>query len=126
MKAFIISLCLLLVICIFVGIHSVIMLNLADDIDNESQKVTKFAQNNQWDEVVNGLDKIKSIWDKWRIWSSFTISTDEIEQIDISIKQSRTHAELKQKSDFFGEFTMFTMLLDHIPHHEGFHIEEIL
>lgn len=126
MKAFIISLCLLLVICIFIGIHSVIMVNLADHISSESQKVTIFAQNNEWEKVVDRLDKIKSIWDKKRIWTSLTISTDEIEQIEISLKQSRTHAELKQKSDFFGEFTMFTMLLDHIPHHEGFHIEEIL
>lgn len=126
MKAFVIALCLLLLICIFVGIHSVIMFNLAEDINEQTQNITAYAQNNQWDKVVSGLDEIKSIWDKWRIWTSLTISTDEIEQIEISIKQSRTHAELKEKSDFFGEFTMFTMLLDHIPHHEGFHIEEIL
>ena len=34
--------------------------------------------------------------------------------------------ELKAKPDFFSEFLMLEKLLQHIPHQEGLHIEEIL
>lgn len=126
MKAFIISLSLLLAICIFVGVHSYIMLKLSEDITQKCQETTKLANADQWQRVVEQIDKIDNIWNSRHMWASLTISTHEIEQIEISLMQSKEFARLGQKPDFFGEFTMFTMLIDHIPHQEGFHIEEIL
>ncbi len=126
MKAFISSLAILVSICIFVGIHSFVMLSLADDINTQSQQVKELAANNKWDEAIEKIDHIRSLWDKRRTWAALTISTNDIEQIEISLTQSRAYAELHQKPDFFGEFIMFTKLVEHIPHQEGFHIEEIL
>lgn len=126
MKAFISSLAILVSICIFVGIHSFVMLSLADDINTQSQQVKELAANNKWNEAIEKIDHIRSIWDKRRAWAALTISTNDIEQIEISLTQSRAYAELHQKPDFFGEFIMFTKLVEHIPHQEGFHIEEIL
>ena len=126
MKAFISAIFILIAICIFVGIHSFIMLSLADNIRTESQQVTNLVTQNMWDEAIKKIDHIRSIWDKRRTWVSLTISTHDIEEIEISLTQSRAYAELHQKPDFFGEFIMFTKLVEHIPHQEGFHIEEIL
>lgn len=126
MKAFIVALCIFLAIITFITIHSVIMFDLTDEISKNCESVTNLAHSEKWDEVVKGIDSIQSIWNKRRIWAALTISTEEIEQIEISLNQSRIFAELNQKADFFGEFTMFTMLLEHIPHQEGFHIAEIL
>ncbi len=126
MKAFIISCILLLSIAAFVGIHSFIMMNLSNAISAECQKVTELAINDQWSQVTKSLDRIRSIWDKKCLWASLTISTKDIEEIEIALTQSRAYAELKQKPDFFGEFIMFQKLVEHIPHQEGFHIEELL
>lgn len=126
MKAFIVALCILLVIIIFITVHSVIMFNLTDEISKNCKSVTSLAHAEKWDDAIKGIDEIQKTWNKRRIWAALTISTEEIEQIEISLNQSRIFAELHQKSDFFGEFTMFTMLLEHIPHQEGFHIAEIL
>ena len=126
MKAFLISLALLLVICVFIGIHSYIMFNLSKDITKKCEDATALANAEKWDKVVELLDQIDKVWNSRRMWASLTISTHEIEQLEISLTQSREFARLGEKSDFFGEFTMFTMLIDHIPHQEGFHIEEIL
>ena len=126
MKVFVVSLILLVVLCVFIGIHSYMMMNLSEDIGEKCNVVNELAYAEKWEEVTKELDEIQKIWQKRRIWSALTIQTDDIEEIEIAFRQSKTYAELGEKSDFFGEFTMFTMLINHIPHQEGFHIEEIL
>ncbi len=126
MKAFISAIAIFTAICLFIGIHAFIMVSLANDISAECKQVHSLANVDRWDETVKKIDLIRKLWDKRRTWASLTISTKEIEQIEISLTQSRAYAELKQKPDFFGEFIMFEKLVEHIPHQEGFHIEEIL
>lgn len=126
MKAFISAIAIFTAICIFIGIHAFVMVSLANDISAECNRVYTLAADSRWDEAIDKIDHIRSLWDKKRTWASLTISTKEIEQIEISLTQSRAYAELKQKPDFFGEFIMFEKLVEHIPHQEGFHIEEIL
>ena len=126
MKAFVISLILLVVLCTFIGVHSYIMINLSDSIAERCNKTLELVNSDNWSSVEQELDKISDIWDSRRMWASLTINTSKIEQIEISLNQSKAYAHLVQKSDFMGEFIMFSMLVDHIPHEEGFHIEEIL
>ncbi len=126
MKAFVIACILLLTIGILVGIHSFTMIHLAEDIDLQCKEITTLAQKEKWDDVTEGIDKARSIWDKKRFWVALTVSTKNIEEIEIALTQSRAYAELHQKPDFFGEFIMFQKLVEHIPHQEGFHIEEVL
>ncbi|MBO4941173.1 MAG: DUF4363 family protein [Clostridia bacterium] len=126
MRALIVAITIFLVICIFIGIHSYIMINLTNRISPICQETIRFANADQWDKVIENIDQIQNTWDKKRLWASLTISTKNIEEIEISLKQSRAFAVLHAKSDFMGEFIMFSMLLDHIPHQEGFGIEEIL
>lgn len=126
MRALIVAITIFLVICIFIGIHSYIMINLTKRISPICEETIGFASADQWDKVIKNIDQIQNFWDKKRLWASLTISTKNIEEIEISLKQSRVFAVLHEKSDFMGEFIMFSMLLDHIPHQEGFSIEEIL
>lgn len=126
MKAFISAVAIFTAICIFIGIHAFVMISLADDISAECNRVHAFARENRWDEAIEKIDHIRGLWDRRRTWAALTIPTKEIEQIEISLTQSRAYAELHQKPDFFGEFIMFEKLVEHIPRQEGFHIEEIL
>ncbi|MBQ7096572.1 MAG: DUF4363 family protein [Clostridia bacterium] len=126
MKAFIIALVILLVIISFMVVHINIMLNLSEAISEKCELARKYAGAKEWDSAINEIKAIKSHWNKHRTWVALTISTAEIEQIEIALNQSLIYAELHQQSDFMGEFTMFAMLIEHIPHQEGFHIAEIL
>ncbi|MBQ9756950.1 MAG: DUF4363 family protein [Clostridia bacterium] len=126
MKALVLSIVILLIIFVFIGIHSYIMFTLAESINALCEETLTLASSDRWDSVIENIDRIQKQWDKKRVWASLTISTKNIEEIEISLKQSRAFATLQEKPDFFGEFIMFTMLLDHIPHQEGFSIEEIL
>lgn len=126
MKVFISSILILAIMMTFIGIHAFVMKNLADNIRPLCLEAQTLAIDGNWALVKENLDKIHSIWHKKRLWTSLTINTNEIEQIEISLEQSRRYATLHETSDFLGEFIMFSMLIEHIPHQEGFHIEEIL
>lgn len=116
----------LVVMCVFIGIHSFVMNRMGKSLAKRSDKVEMLAGQEDWAAVCLELDEITAEWKKYSTWAALTISTEDIEQLEISLAQSQAFAKLHQKSDFFGEFIMFSKLVEHIPHREGFHIEEIL
>ncbi len=126
MKKFIISLCLFFALALMVVIHSVVLLNFGKRVEALSEKVIACAEDEDWEKTSDYLDKIGDEWEKKRLWAAVTIKTNVIEEIDISLKQSKAMAKLKAKPDFFSEFIMLERLIHHIPHQEGFHLEEIL
>ena len=126
MKVFWITVAIFVIICILIGSHSYIMTHMGKSIADINTEVEKAAYNNDWNRVLSLLDDAEKEWERHSFWASFTISTEDIEQLEIALNQAKTFAKLEQRADFFGEFVMFSMLVEHIPHREGFHIEEIL
>ncbi len=126
MKALVCALSLLLTICLLIGIHSFSMHKWSADIKTQSDRVFSLVNSNNWSDAINIIDEIQKSWDKKRIWAALTLDTGTIEEIEISLLQSRAYAVLQQKPDFFGEFLMFTKLVAHIPNQEGFDVGEIL
>ena len=126
MKKFV-TLCIFLaVLLVLIIVHSVSMINLGKSIGNLSGKVIENAEKEKWEDVIADMNEINRLWEEKSIWTALTIKTNELEEIEISFKQSRKYAELLEKEMFLGEFIMFSELVKHIPHHEGFHIEELL
>ena len=126
MKKFVMACIAFAVILAVVIVHSVTMVNLGKTMKELCDKTEKYAASEEWKSVSQYLDKIKKEWEKKGLWTALTIRTNEIEQIEISLKQCEKYAKMKEKAKFIGEFTMFSNLVEHIPHQEGFHIEEIL
>lgn len=126
MKVLWVAIAIFVAFCIVIGVHSYVMGTMGKVMNEKNQEVVNVAFADDWQRVAKLLDDIEEEWDKYRIWAALTISTDDIEQLEISLSQAKAFARLEQKSDFFGEFIMFSKLVEHIPHREGFHIEEIL
>lgn len=126
MKKFVMACIAFVVILAVVIVHSVTMINLGNIMKELSDKTEKYAVKEDWENVSLYINEIKKEWEKRGLWTALTIKTDEIEQIEISLKQCEKYAKLRAKAKFIGEFTMFSNLVEHIPHQEGFHIEEIL
>ncbi len=106
--------------------HSLSMAKMGKELTVLTDKTQKYAMADDWTNTLECMKQIKKYWDKRSIWTALTIKTDELSQIEISFEQSRKYAKLHDKEKFMGEFTMFSKLVEHIPHQEGFHIEEIL
>lgn len=126
MKKFIVSFIVFFVLLSLIIVHSVSMLRLGEDIDKLCIKTEKSVIAEEWEDAEETLKEIRKKWEKKNIWTALTIETDELEQIEVSLRQSEKYIKLKDKNKFMGEFTMFSTLVEHIPHHEGFHMEEIL
>ena len=126
MKRFIGSCITFAVILALIIFHSVSMVRMGNKIRDLSDKTEECVLNDDWEGASAYLSEIKDEWDRKSIWTALTIKTDDIEQIEISLSQSEKYAKLKAKEQFIGEFTMFSRLAEHIPHQEGFHIEELL
>lgn len=117
----------ILVLCLgFVGLHTYQILELNDDMEDLCEEVREDFTVEDWSGIQKGLDRIEKRWNEDRFWACLTIDTEQIETIEISLKQSMEYAKIQAKPDFIGEFTMFQKSLEHLPHQEGFHIEELL
>lgn len=117
---------ILLVMCLFIGIHSYIMNKMGNFLGEKNAEIQALASADDWEGTRTRLKEVIREWEKYSSWAALTISTEDIEQLEISLAQALAFAHLEEKSDFLGEFIMFSNLVDHIPHREGFHIEEIL
>ena len=126
MNRVICALCIIVLMVGFVGFHTYNILNLNRDIAEICDRVEKKFDENDWAGIQKELMNLQGRWDKSRFWASLTIDTAEIEEIEISLCQSMAYAEICAEADFIGEFIMFKMKLGHLPHQEGFSVEELL
>ncbi len=126
MKVFRIAIAAFVAICVFIGMHSFRMAKMGKQISNLSTRITESARADNWQEVSTLLSETEAEWNKHKIWAALTINAADIEQLEISLKQAKEFAYLQQKSDFLGEYIMFSQLIEHISRKEGFHLEEIL
>ena len=126
MKTLRLAILVFVVICIFMAIHSIVMSNMGKTMSRISEKIEVSSTQDDWEAVDKLLLELTREWEKYSFWAALTIDTKDIEQLEISLAQAKAFAALEKKSDFLGEFIMFSKLVEHIPHREGFHIEEIL
>lgn len=126
MKKFIITLVLFTVLTSLIIYHSTVMHRFGVDCAYICEEIESNVKKDSWQDAQKGLTKLSKLWEKRRLWAALTIRTNVIEEIDISLEQSIAYAKISEKPDFLGEFIMLKRLIEHIPHQEGLHIEEIL
>ncbi len=126
MKKFVLSLIGLVIIFTAILVHSFSMVKMGKEMTSLTDKTKEYVMADNWDSAGKYIEEIERYWKKRNLWTALTIKTDELEQIEISLAQSKKYVKLQDKSKFMGEFIMFSKLVEHIPHQEGFHLEEIL
>ncbi len=126
MKVLRLSIVVLICMCIFIGVHSFRMSKMEKSISEMGDSVKKLAINNSWDEVSQMISEIENEWNRYKNWAALTISSENIEQLETSLHQAQIFAQIHRKSDFLGEFIMFSQLVDQISRREGLYWEEIL
>lgn len=126
MKKLIIALIIFSILTAFVVTHSIIMYRFGENAEKICEKIEKSALAENWEEARNNLDKLDELWKKRHFWASLTIRTNLLEDIDISMSQSKILAKIEEKPTFLSEFMTLKKFLEHIPHQEGLSIEEIL
>ncbi|MBQ9737004.1 MAG: DUF4363 family protein [Clostridia bacterium] len=125
MKVLRLSIVVLICICIFIGVHSFRMSKMEKSISELGDNIKGLAINDSWDEVLRITYEIQDEWNKYKNWAALTINSESIEKLEISLEQAQTFAQIHKKSDFLGEFSAFSQLVEQIAHKEGLYWEEI-
>ena len=118
--------CVLIIISLIISVHIYKIYNLVDTIEGLSDMVISEYEKGSWENVSENLDKIDEKWKKNRLWVCSTMSTKQIDEIEISLRQSKEYARLSAKEDFIGEFCMFRLCIEHIIMQEGITLNELL
>ncbi len=126
MKVFWTALIIFVITCIFIGVHSGIMLKMSREIEPHIHALPEYANTDEWENIEVELKNISQCWSKYKAWAALTISTKDIEQIETSLKKCFTFAKIKQKADFMGEYVNLEYIVDYLPQREGFGWLEIL
>ena len=126
MKVFWIAIIIFVITCIFIGVHSGIMLKMSREIEPHIHSLPEYVATEEWSTVKTELKKISDCWSKYKVWAALTISTKDIEHIETALKKCFAFAEIKQTADFMGEYLNLEYIVDYLPQREGFGWLEIL
>lgn len=126
MKRVVAVLTVFFLICVAVGFHVVKTYKFTDEVQHISDVVYDGFDNRDWAAMREALADILSLWEKNRLWACSTLSTREVDEMEISLKQSIAYAESEFEEGFIGEFKMFTVMIEHLPKQEGPSIYELL
>ena len=120
------ALLVLAVIIAITALHICKTMSVSNKIAELSEAVYNDYYNEDWVKVQSGVEEMAEIWHKNRLWACSTLSTKQVDEIDISIEQSLIYSKVRAKDNFIGEFRMFCMLIEHLPKQEGPSIYELL
>ena len=120
------SVAVLAVIIAITSVHIWKTISISNQVSEISEVVYKEYYNENWDEVHSKMEELSKLWHKNRLWACSTLSTKQVDEIEISLEQSLIYSQIKAKENFIGEFRMFCMLIEHLPKQEGPSIYELL
>lgn len=126
MNRMLVILCIFLLTAGFVGCHTYAVRRLDQDVTQICDQIEASYDQGDWDRVSAGMRSLEERWNKSRFWACLTIDTQQIEELETSLRQSTRYAEIRAREDFIGEFVMFRMLAERLPHQEGFRLTELL
>ena len=119
---------ILIIVCVvlIMSVHIYKINRLVEEINEISDKIIDEYKKDNWNSVLSYLNEIDKVWKKNRLWVCSTVSTKQIDEIEISLRQSIEYAYLSAKEEFMGEFGMFRLCIEHIIMQEGISLYELL
>ena len=126
MKRIILCIIMFLIVLTLICFHMYKADLINKTVSDISQRVYENYYNENWQEVEKDVESLVNIWKENRLWTSSVMSTDKVDEIEISIEQSYMYSKIRSKENFIGEFRMFCMLIEHIKKQEEFSIYELL
>lgn len=126
MKRVIAVICILAVIVVFIGVHVYIVNDLTSDIESLITQTWEKFDERDWDGTLEKLDALQGRWQKSRFWITMTLETEQLEQTEISLRQSTEYAKVQSAEDFSGEFSMYELLITHLANQENGRFEELI
>ncbi len=126
MKRVIITIVMMALAVGFIVYHNFKVSDLDDEVNNVYGTVIDAFENDDFDTIISELEELKGKWEDAQTWIGMTIDTDQLEEIDISLKQSIEYAKISAKEDFIGEYVMFNQCIKHLTYYERITPESLM
>lgn len=126
MKKLIAILIILTVIISFIIIHSILIINLTNDIVSLSNSAYTNAVDDNWEYALKDINEIESKWDSYQFWIYMTIDSNKIEELESALYQSEKFAQQEERPDFTDKITLFLNLVKQLPNQEGLSVKNLL
>ena len=125
MKSVISALFIFVLIIILSIISSCYINNSADEMLQQVYENEKYIAQNNWEEVKNGVESIKKIWDSRKTVSSFFLNHASVDLIDASIEKQINSVTLREKSVFYYENNKFMLLINSLKEQQKISFENV-
>lgn len=126
MKRITAALLILVIIIMISSLHIYKVITITNEIKDRTDVIYSLYQSDKWSGIEDEIDKISELWNRNKLWAYLTLSTNQVDEIEISLEQCKSYSQIEAKPDFIGEFRMFCMLVEHLPKQETFSLEELL
>ena len=126
MKRVVITFLIMVLAVGFIVYHNLKVSKLDDRVSNMYDTIIESFDNDDFDTIVSELESLREEWEDTQTWIGMTIDTNELEEIDISLKQSIEYARIGAKEDFIGEFIMFNQCIKHLTYYERITPESLM
>lgn len=126
MKRVIVTAVMLALVLILICFHYHKMSDIDKLVDETYSTVMTAYEDDDFETILDELNKLKSTWDNDKTWIGMTADTDQMEEIEISLLQSIKYAEIADKEDFIGEYALFNQLIKHLSYYERITAESLL
>ncbi len=125
MKSVISALFIFVLIIILSIISSCYINNSVDEMLQQVYENEKYIAQNNWEEVKNGVESIKKIWDSRKTVSSFFLNHASVDLIDASIEKQINSVTLREKSVFYYENNKFMLLINSLKEQQKISFENV-
>ena len=125
MKSVIRALFIFVLIIILSIISSCYINNSVDEMLQQVYENEKYIAQNNWEEVKNGVESIKKIWDSRKTVSSFFLNHASVDLIDASIEKQINSVTLREKSVFYYENNKFMLLINSLKEQQKISFENV-
>ena len=126
MKRVIIKILMMALAVGFIVYHNFKVSELDDKVNDVYDTIIDAFENDDFGIIVSELEGLREKWDDAQTWIGMTMDTNELEEIDISLKQSIEYAKIESKEDFIGEFIMFNQCIKHLTYYERITPESLM
>ncbi|NLY44162.1 MAG: DUF4363 family protein [Clostridiaceae bacterium] len=118
MRAFKISIVLLIIIIISAIVYIKSLEKVSDEFIQQITQLEDMVKSERWDEAKKQLEDIEDLWIKKEKWMATLIDHEEIDNIKMTLAKLGEYVYFRETADFMAESATLKILIKHIPEKE--------
>ncbi len=126
MRAFIISMILLVIIISGSLVFMYLIDKTANEIVSNLEELDAAVKDNDWENAEKQLNEIQEAWKSTEAWMTTLINHNEIDSIKMSLAKLSQYIHYKDTTEYMAESGVLKFLIQHISTRERLSLSNLL